>query len=161
MQRVVPNLWFDSEAEEAANFYISVFGDGKILATTRYGKSGAEVAGRPEGSVLTVEFEVLGQRMIALNGGPVFKFNEAVSLMVECASQEELDRYWNALSAVPEAEQCGWLKDKYGLSWQIVPDGMSEMMTGESEKAERAMAAVFTMKKLDIAALQAAYEGTA
>ena len=155
-------LWFDDQAEEAAKFYTAIFENSRILSTSRYSKAGHEIHRRPEGSVMTVEFELDGQRFTALNGGPIFKFNEAVSLMVTCETQEEIDYYWKRLGegGDPKARQCGWLKDKYGLSWQVVPAGMSEMMKDHtSPKAQRAMAAVMQMKKFDIAALKRAYEG--
>src|SRR5689334_19200265 len=121
MQKITPNLWFDKEAEEAANFYCSVFKNSKIGKISRYGKEGFEVHKMPEGTVLTVAFQLEGQDFLALNAGPVFKFNEAVSFIVDCKDQAEVDYYWEKLSAMPESEQCGWLKDKYGLSWQIIP----------------------------------------
>lgn len=160
MQKIVTHLWFDSEAEEAANFYTSIFKDSRIGDIARYPTAGQEITGRAPGSVMTVSFELNGQTFIALNGGPIFKFNEAISLLVNCETQEEIDYFWEKLSAHPESEQCGWLKDKYGLSWQIVPVGMEKFMTGtDQEKIDRAMAAMLTMKKLDMQALQAAYDG--
>jgi len=159
MQKITPCLWFDTQAEEAVKFYISVFKNSKILSITRYGKEGNEIHGMPDGSVLTVEFELNGQNFLALNGGPVFKLNEAVSFIVNCKDQEEIDYYWNKLSAVPESEQCGWLKDKFGLSWQIVPDVLSEMLQSkDKKKAGRAMEALLKMGKLDIGKLKKAYE---
>lgn len=156
IQRITPCLWFDDQAEPAANFYVSVFPNSRITAVSRYGEAGFEVHHRPAGSVLTVTFELEGQGFMALNGGPVFKFTEAISLMVSCDSQQEIDRYWERLGdgGDPKAQQCGWLKDRYGLSWQIVPSIMSTLMTGPA--ANRVMAALLKMKKLDIAALQAA-----
>ncbi len=156
LQRITPCLWFDSEAEAAANFYVSVFPNSRIGSISRYGKAGQEVHGRPPGSVMVVTFDLDGQSMLALNGGPLFKFNEAVSLMVNCESQQEIDHYWSRLGdgGDPKAQQCGWLKDRYGLSWQVVPTLISSLMTGPA--ADRVMAAVLKMKKLDIAALQAA-----
>jgi predicted 3-demethylubiquinone-9 3-methyltransferase (glyoxalase superfamily) len=149
-------LWFDDEAEEAASFYVSVFKDGKIGAISRYATE--TPSEKPIGSVLTVEFEINGRRFLALNGGPPFKFNEAVSLVIECADQSEIDYYWDMLSAVPEAEQCGWLKDRYGLSWQVVPNDMAELMAGsDPERAARVMAAILKMKKLSIDELKSAY----
>src|SRR5687767_5391958 len=121
MQKITPCLWFDDKAEEAVNFYLSIFKNGKILNLTRYDEAGAKVSGQAAGSVMTIEFELFGQKFMALNGGPIFKFTEAISLMVNCETQAEVDELWQKLSAVPESEQCGWLKDKYGLSWQIVP----------------------------------------
>jgi len=162
MQKITPFLWFDNQAEEAANFYVSIFPNSKIKEVSRYGDSGAEIAGREKGSVMTVAFELNGQEFVALNGGPLFKFTEAVSFMVHCKDQEEVDYYWEKLSAVPESEQCGWLKDKYGLSWQIVPTVLDEMVSSSDPvKAERAMKAMLQMKKLDIAGLQKAYKGAA
>jgi len=159
MQKITPCLWFDKEAEEAAQFYTSVFKNSKIGTIARYDKASAKVSGQPEGSVLTVEFELDGQKFLALNGGPVFKFNEAVSFIVDCDTQEEVDYYWEKLSAVPESEQCGWLKDKYGLSWQVVPKRLEELLNDpDSAKASRAMEAMLQMKKLDIAALERAAE---
>ena len=158
-QRISVCLWFDHEAEEAANFYVSIFENSKVGAITRYGDEGAKAAGRPKGSVMTVAFELDGQELIALNGGPVFKFTEAVSLMVNCETQQEVDRYWNALSAGGQEVQCGWLKDRFGLSWQIVPTILLEMLHDKDpEKARRVMAAMLQMVKLDIAALQKAYD---
>ena len=156
LQRITPCLWFDSEAEAAANFYVSVFPNSRIGSISRYGKAGQEVHGRPPGSVMVVAFELDGQSMLALNGGPVFKFNEAVSLIVNCENQQEIDHYWSRLGdgGDPKAQQCGWLKDRYGLSWQVVPTLISSLMTGPA--ADRVMVAVLKMKKLDIAALQAA-----
>lgn len=162
LHRIVPCLWFDHQAEEAANFYVGIFPNSRITAITRYSSVGFETHHRPAGSVLTVAFELDGQPMTALNGGPVFKFNEAVSLQVMCDTQDEIDHYWNRLTAGgdPKAQACGWLKDKFGLSWQIVPEGMDRMLAdAESPGAKRAMQAVLDMKKLDIAALRRAYEG--
>ncbi len=155
-------LWFDNEAEEAARFYTGVFKKSKILSTTRYGKAGFEVHKRPAGSVMTVEFELNGLRFTALNGGPLFKFNEAVSIEVFCDSQKEVDYYWEKLTAGgdPKAQQCGWLKDKFGVSWQVIPEGMNEMLSDPSSpKSQRAFAAMMNMKKLDLNALKKAYDG--
>lgn len=160
--RISPCLWFDDKAEQAANFYVSVFKSGKLLNITRYGNAGFEVHGRPAGSVMTVDFELDGVRFTALNGGPAFTFNEAVSFQIICESQADVDYYWDTLTTGgnPEAQQCGWLKDKFGLSWQVVPEGMEEMLADpESEAASRAMTAMLQMKKLDVAALRRAYEG--
>lgn len=160
MQKITPNLWFDTQAQEAAEFYVSIFKNSKIGTISYYGKEGFEVHGMKEGTVLTVEFELEGQSFVALNGGPIFKFSEAVSFLIACETQEEIDYYWNALSAVPEAEQCGWLKDKFGLSWQVSPPVLDKMIRDpDPEKAGRAMRAMLQMKKLDIAALERAYEG--
>jgi predicted 3-demethylubiquinone-9 3-methyltransferase (glyoxalase superfamily) len=164
MQKITPCLWFDSQAEEATNLYVETFrnapkgsaGDSKIISTTRYSSEAAEVSGRPAGSVLTVSFMLDGQEFIALNGGPIFKFSEAISLSVSCDTQEELDYFWNAfVKNGGEESQCGWLKDRYGLSWQIVPSVLPELLTSEdAAKARRVTAALLDMKKLDIAALQ-------
>ena len=159
---IVPCLWFDSQAEEAAKYYTGIFRNSKITAITRYGEAGKEIHGRPAGSVMTVEFELNGQPFTALNGGPVFTFNEAVSFQIMCADQEEVDYYWNRLTqgGDPSAQQCGWLKDKFGVSWQVVPTGMVEMMNHpDRSKADRAMEAMLRMKKLDIAALEEAFAG--
>ena len=162
IQRIAPCLWFDNQAEEAAKFYTGIFKKSKILAISRYSKAGYEIHQRPEGSVMTAEFQLGGQRFTALNGGPHFKFNEAVSLQVYCETQEEIDYYWERLGegGDPKAQMCGWLKDRYGLSWQVVPTGMEKMLKDyKSEKAQRAMAAMMQMKKLDIAKLKRAYAG--
>jgi predicted 3-demethylubiquinone-9 3-methyltransferase (glyoxalase superfamily) len=155
MQKITPFLWFDNNAEEAANFYTSVFPNSKILKTARYGEAGPG----PKGSVMTVEFELDGQRMIALNGGPQFKFTEAISLVVDCKDQKEVDHYWNRLLQGGKESQCGWLKDRYGLSWQIVPTVLGELLSApDAKKAKRVMEAMLKMKKIDIAALKAAAE---
>jgi predicted 3-demethylubiquinone-9 3-methyltransferase (glyoxalase superfamily) len=159
MQRISPSLWFDDKAEEAANFYTSIFKNSKIVKIARYGEAGAAVSGRPKGSVMTVAFQLEGQEFVALNGGPQFKFTEAVSLVVNCQTQEEVDEYWKKLSAGGQEVQCGWLKDKYGLSWQIVPTVLGDMLTDpDSKKAERVMKAMLQMKKIDIKGLKQAYE---
>ena len=163
-QPITPCLWFDTQAEEAARYYTSIFKNSKIVTITRYTDAGREVHGRPAGSVMTVEFEINGQPFTALNGGPHFKFNEAVSFQIMCRDQEEVDHYWNRLGAGgdPAAQQCGWLKDKYGLSWQVVPTALVEMMTDpDREKSDRAMEAMLKMKKLDIETLERAFEGEA
>jgi predicted 3-demethylubiquinone-9 3-methyltransferase (glyoxalase superfamily) len=153
MQKITPFLWFDTQAEEAAKFYASVFPNSKILKTARYGEAGPG----PKGSVMTVEFELAGQRMIALNGGPHFKFTEAISLSVDCKDQKEVDRYWNRLSQGGQESMCGWLKDKYGLSWQINPSILGKLLSDkDAKKAKRVMEAMLKMKKIDIAALNAA-----
>jgi predicted 3-demethylubiquinone-9 3-methyltransferase (glyoxalase superfamily) len=153
MQKITPFLWFDTQAEEAAKFYVSVFPKSKILKTARYGDAGPG----PKGSVMTVEFELEGQRMIALNGGPVFRFTEAVSLVVDCRDQKEVDRYWTKLSQGGEESMCGWLKDRYGLSWQITPTILGKLVSDpDPKKAKRAMEAMLKMRKIDIAALKAA-----
>ena len=162
--RIVPCLWFDSEAEEAASFYIDIFPNSRITAITHYGSAGFEIHRRPAGSVMTVAFELDGQPYTGMNGGPLFRFNEAISLQVMCATQDEVDYYWDKLTADgdPNAQQCGWLKDRYGLSWQVVPEGMEEMLADpDSAGAQRAMNALLGMKKLDAAALQRAYDGAA
>ena len=163
MQKITPCLWFDSNAEEAVNFYTRIFKNSKIGRMSRYGKEGYEIHGKPEGTVLTVEFELNGQAFTALNGGPVFKFNEAISFQVDCESQSELDYYWDKLSegGDEKAQQCGWLKDKYGVSWQIVPVVLAEMMQDKNaEKSERVMKALLQMKKLDIKTLEQAYNAS-
>ena len=160
--KITPCLWFDNEAEEAAKFYTSIFKNGKIGKISRYGKEGFEIHGRPEGTVMTVEFEINGQTFTALNGGPVFKFNEAISFQINCKTQKEVDYYWEKLSEGGDerAQQCGWLKDKYGVSWQIVPEVLSELVGDPaSEKSQRAMKAMLQMKKIDIEGLKKAYEG--
>jgi predicted 3-demethylubiquinone-9 3-methyltransferase (glyoxalase superfamily) len=161
-QPLTPCLWFDSQAEEAARFYTGIFKNSKIVAMTRYPDAGQEIHGRAPGSVMTVEFELNGQTFTALNGGPHFRFNEAISFQVMCQTQEEVDQYWNRLGqgGDPKAQQCGWLKDKYGLSWQVVPSGMVELLNSpDREKANRAMEAMMHMKKLDLAELKRAFEG--
>ena len=161
-QAITPCLWFDDQAEEAVKFYTSIFRNSKIGRITRYGKAGYEIHKRPAGSVLTVAFELNGQSFTALNGGPVFKFNEAISLVVNCETQEEVDYYWEKLSAGGDksAQQCGWLKDKYGVSWQVVPTEVIELIGDpDSEKSQRAMTALLQMKKLDIDKLKQAYAG--
>jgi predicted 3-demethylubiquinone-9 3-methyltransferase (glyoxalase superfamily) len=159
MQKITPCLWFDSQAEEAANFYVSIFKNSKVGTIARYGDAGAQVSGRPKGSVMTVTFQLEGQEFMALNGGPQFKFTEAISLMVNCKTQEELDEMWEKLSAGGEKSVCGWLKDKYGLSWQIVPTVLSEMFQEkDAEKTERVMKALLQMTKLDMKKLKEAYE---
>ena len=161
-QRITPCLWFDSQAEEAARFYTGIFRRSRISKITRYGTAGFEVHHRPAGSVMTVEFELDGQRFTALNGGPAFTFNEAISLQIYCDSQDEIDYYWSKLGdgGDPKAQQCGWLKDRYGVSWQVVPRGMEDLMKDEnSPGAQRVMEAMLKMKKLDIKKLEDAYAG--
>ena len=156
MPKITPFLWFDSEAEEAAHFYASTFKNSKVGAITRYGKAGPG----PEGSVMTVAFELDGQEFSAVNGGPIFPFTEAVSFVVHCATQEEVDYYWGKLSAGGKEVQCGWLKDRYGLSWQIVPDELLELIKDpDPEKAARVTEAMLKMVKLDIATLRRAHAG--
>ena len=162
LHKITPCLWFDSEAEEAARFYTGVFPNSRIVAVSRYGKAGQEIHGRPPGSVMTVAFELEGQTFTALNGGPVFTFSEAVSLQIMCDTQEEVDYYWSRLSegGDEKAQQCGWLKDRYGLSWQVVPKVLLAMFADHtSEKSERAMTAMLQMKKLEIDKLERAYAG--
>ncbi len=162
MQKISTNLWFDNQGEDAANFYVSIFKNSKIGRITRFSEEGFEIHKRPAGSVMTVEFFLEGQTFVALNGGPVFKFNEAISLIVNCEAQEEIDYYWDKLSEGGDAtaQQCGWLKDKFGLSWQIVPTILDDMFVdAESDRAKRAMKAMLGMKKLDIDALEKAYHG--
>jgi len=161
VQRIAPCLWFDDQAEPAARFYVSVFQNSRIVRMTRYGQEGFEIHRRPAGSVMTVEFELDGQRFTALNGGPLFKFTEAVSLQVCCDDQLEIDFYWDALSAGgdPKAQQCGWLKDRYGLSWQITWDWARYFTDPDSEKSARAMRAILQMKKPDLAAIDRAVAG--
>jgi predicted 3-demethylubiquinone-9 3-methyltransferase (glyoxalase superfamily) len=163
LQKIVPCLWFDSQGEEAARYYVSIFKkNSEIGAITHYGKEGFEIHKRPEGSVMTVTFYLQGQQFTALNGGPIFKFNEATSFEVHCDNQAEIDEYWNKLGAGgdPEAQVCGWLKDKYGLSWQIVPAVLATWMRDATPaQSGRLMSALLQMKKLDIAALKRAYDG--
>jgi predicted 3-demethylubiquinone-9 3-methyltransferase (glyoxalase superfamily) len=161
MKGITSCLWFENQAEEAARFYTSVFKHAKLGRISRYGDAGSKVSGRPKGSIMTVEFELAGQKFLALNGGPEFKFTEAVSFVVNCENQKEVDDYWAKLSAGGSESVCGWLKDKFGLSWQVTPTVLDDMLTDEDpEKAERVMTAMLTMRKIDIAALEAAYEGT-
>src|SRR6266487_5382652 len=162
MQKIIPCLWFDDKAEEAAKFYASIFKNSKIGDVSRYGKEGYEFHGKEDGMVMTVDFEIEGQKYVALNGGPIFKFNEAISFQVHCETQKEVDYYWEKLSegGDEKAQQCGWLKDKYGVSWQIVPVALIDMLgDAESVKSQRAMKAMLKMKKLDISALKRAYDG--
>jgi predicted 3-demethylubiquinone-9 3-methyltransferase (glyoxalase superfamily) len=159
VQKITPCLWFDNQAEEAAKFYASIFKNSKIGNMTHYGEAGAKVSGRPKGSVMTVTFEIEGQEFVALNGGPHFTFSEAVSLMVKCETQKEIDEMWDKLSQGGETGPCGWLKDKYGLSWQIVSPEWNEMLRDkDTEKSERVMKAILQMTKPDIKALRQAYE---
>jgi predicted 3-demethylubiquinone-9 3-methyltransferase (glyoxalase superfamily) len=154
-KKITPFLWFDTQAEQAAKFYVSIFPKSKILKVARYGEAGPG----PKGSVMTVEFELNGQRMIALNGGPVFKLSEAFSLVIDCKDQREVDHYWNKLSKGGEKSMCGWLKDRYGLSWQVTPTILMNLISGpDAKKAKRVMEAMLKMQKIDIAALKAAAE---
>ena len=159
-QKITPFLWFDSQAEEAASFYVSIFNHSRVVGITRYDEASSKASGQPEGSVMTVEFELDGQVFTALNGGPLFKFTEAVSFAVHCKSQREVDHFWEKLSAGGEEGPCGWLKDRYGLSWQVVPTVLNEMLRDrDPEKRKRAMTTMLTMKKFDIATLKKAYDG--
>jgi predicted 3-demethylubiquinone-9 3-methyltransferase (glyoxalase superfamily) len=161
MPKITPCLWFDSNAEEAVNFYTAIFNHSKVGNITCYGEAGSEIHGKPAGTVLTVEFELDGQAFTALNGGPVFKFNEAISFQVSCDSQGEVDYYWEKLSegGDKKAQQCGWLKDKFGVSWQIVPTVLGQMLQDkDAGKSERVMKVLLQMRKIDIAALKRAYE---
>ena len=160
MQKITPFLWFDDKAEEAANFYVSVFKNSKTGDITRYDEAGAKASGRPAGSVMTIDFQLDGQEFVALNGGPHFKFTEAISFVVDCETQEEVDAFWEKLTQGGEEVQCGWLKDKYGLSWQITPTVLTEMLKDKDPaKAKRVMEAMLKMKKIDIPTLKQAYEG--
>jgi predicted 3-demethylubiquinone-9 3-methyltransferase (glyoxalase superfamily) len=161
MQKITPCLWFDKNGEEAMEFYASIFKDAKIGKASRYTKESAENMGMPEGAMLAATFELAGQKFLALNGGPMFKFTEAISLMIDCQTQEEVDHYWNALTADGgEESMCGWLKDKFGLSWQVSPAALNEMMTsGTPEQSARTMAAMMKMKKIIIQDLRDAYDG--
>jgi predicted 3-demethylubiquinone-9 3-methyltransferase (glyoxalase superfamily) len=159
MHKIIPNLWYDSEAEEAANFYTSIFKNSRVIATTHYPKAAEAVSGKKAGTVMTVEFELDGERFLALNGGPDFKFNESVSFAVECEDQAEIDYFWGRLTAGGEESVCGWLKDRFGLSWQIVPKVLNEMMQDrDREKVEAVTATFLKMKKLEIEPLRRAYE---
>lgn len=159
-RKITPCLWFDTQAEEAANFYCSVFKNSKIGRISRYPKAGQDVHKKDAGSVMTVEFELDGQPFLALNGGPIFKFDEAVSFQIYCETQADIDYYWNALTQGGQEGPCGWLKDKFGLSWQLVPAMIPQMMTDpDARKSERVMNAFLKMKKLDIAAIERAYQG--
>jgi predicted 3-demethylubiquinone-9 3-methyltransferase (glyoxalase superfamily) len=155
IQKITPFLWFDNKAEEAANFYVSLFPNSKVEAASHYSNEGANVSGMPKGSVMVVTFELDGQKFMALNGGPHFKFTEAVSFLVNCETQEEVDRLWDKLSEGGQKDRCGWLKDRYGLSWQIVPTVLNKLLS-DPAKASRVMKAILQMDKLDIAKLEAA-----
>jgi len=161
MQKITPSLWFDHQAEEAAKFYTSIFKNSKAGRILRYGERAAEKTGRPIGSVLTIEFEIESQKFVALNGGPLFKFNESISFVVNCETQEEVDYFWEKLTADGgEESACGWLKDKFGVSWQIVPTVLIDMLHDkDSEKSERVTNAMLQMQKIDISKLKTAYEG--
>jgi predicted 3-demethylubiquinone-9 3-methyltransferase (glyoxalase superfamily) len=154
-QNITPCLWFDTQAEEAAKFYASVFKDSKVGKTSRYGKEGFEVHGKQAGTVMTVEFEIAGHKFLALNGGPQFKFNEAVSFQVHCETQEEIDYFWSKLAEGGQEAPCGWLKDKFGLSWQVIPTALPQLLTDENS-AQRVMKSMLQMRKIDLAALKRA-----
>jgi len=160
MQRITPFLWFDDKAEQAAKFYVSIFKNSKVGKIARYDEAGAKVSGRPAGSVMTVDFKLDGQEFVALNGGPIFPFTEAVSFVVNCKTQAEVDHYWKKLSAGGKEVQCGWLTDKYGLSWQVVPTVLNDLMSSkDTAKAHRVMEAMLKMVKLDIKKLKEAAKG--
>ena len=162
LQRITPCLWFDDQAEEAAGFYTAIFKNSRIVHVSRYGEAGREIHGKAPGTVMVVAFELDGHAFTALNGGPVFKFNEAVSLQVSCETQDEVDHYWNRLSAGGDerAQQCGWLKDKYGVSWQVVPTALIDMLNDpDYDKSQRVMTAMLQMKKIDLEKLRRAYAG--
>jgi predicted 3-demethylubiquinone-9 3-methyltransferase (glyoxalase superfamily) len=164
IDKISPCLWFDNQAEEAARFYTGIFKNSKIGRISRYGEAGRDIHGRPPGSVMTVEFELEGQKFTALNGGPVFTFNEAISFQIYCETQQEIDYYWDRLTkgGDEKSQQCGWLKDKYGLSWQVVPTVLAELMSDpDREKADRVMEALLPMKKLNIDELKRASQGVA
>jgi predicted 3-demethylubiquinone-9 3-methyltransferase (glyoxalase superfamily) len=159
MHKITPCLWFDNQAEEAVKFYVSIFKNAKVGSVARYGEDEAKVSGRPKGTVMTVTFQLDGQEFMALNGGPMFKFTEAISFIVNCKTQQEVDELWEKLSKGGEEGPCGWLKDTYGVSWQIVPTVLGEMLQDkDTEKSERVMKAMLQMKKLDIKTLKQAYE---
>ncbi|MBV7506387.1 VOC family protein [Bacillus sp. sid0103] len=162
LQKITTNLWFDTQAEEAAKFYTSIFKNSKIGRITRYGKERHVIEGISEGTVMTVEFQLEGQKFVALNGGPQFKFTEAISFIVNCESQEELDYFWEKLSegGDEKAQVCGWMKDRFGVSWQVIPAELTEMINSpDAEKSNRVMKAILQMKKIDIQTLKQAYEG--
>ncbi|WKA59416.1 VOC family protein [Planococcus shenhongbingii] len=161
IQKIIANFWFDGQAEEAANYYVSIFKNSSIGRITHYVKEGQEIHGKPVGSVMTVEFQIEGQEFLALNGGPEFKFSEAISFIINCESQEEIDYYWDKLTegGDEKAQICGWLKDKFGVSWQVAPIALNEMlMDSDTEKVERVMKSFMQMKKIDLTELQKVYE---
>jgi predicted 3-demethylubiquinone-9 3-methyltransferase (glyoxalase superfamily) len=159
MQKITPFLWFDNQAEEAVKFYTSIFKDSKILKVCRYTEAGQKASGQPKGSVMTIEFQLNGQKFVALNGGSHFRFTEAISFVVNCQSQAEIDKFWKRLSAGGKTGQCGWLKDKYGVSWQVVPAILGKIMVDKDvAKSQRVMQAILKMKKLNIKTLRKAYE---
>ncbi|MBS1600260.1 MAG: VOC family protein [Bacteroidetes bacterium] len=160
-QKIIPHLWFDTQAEQAVNFYTSIFKKSKIIRTSRYGKEGQEIHKMPEGTVMSIEFELAGQRYTAINGGPLFTFNESVSFMVSCKDQKEIDYYWEKLTAGGDknSQQCGWLKDKYGLSWQIIPAILSKLVADKDpRKSQRVMKEIMKMKKIDLKKLKNAFD---
>ncbi|HXD00468.1 MAG TPA: VOC family protein [Verrucomicrobiae bacterium] len=158
MQKITPFLWFDSQAEEAVSFYASIFRKSRILKVVRFGEAAAKASGRPEGSVMTIKFQLEGQEFVALNGGPYFKFTEAISFVVNCKTQKEVDGFWKKLSRGGSEGQCGWLKDKYGVSWQIVPTALIRMLNDKDHrKSQRVMQAMLQMRKIDIKRLEQAY----
>ena len=161
VQKITPNLWFDRQAGDAAEFYTSVFRNSRILKKTHYGKEGFEIHQMPEGTIMTVEFELEGQRFVGLNGGPIFQFNESISFIISCDNQQEVDHYWNKLTegGDPNAQQCGWLKDKFGVSWQVVPKVLPELLQNKDpKKSGRVMQSMLQMKKIDIGKLEEAAE---
>ncbi len=161
MQKITPFLWFNGEAEAAANYYVSIFKNSKILSVQRYGEAGAQASGQPQGTVMTVAFVLNGQEFVALNGGPTYKITPAVSFVVNCDTQAEIDDMWERLCAGGQEIQCGWLTDKFGVSWQVVPSALGQLLSGtDPAKSERATAALMGMKKIDIAALQRAYDAS-
>lgn len=160
MQKITPFLWFDNNAEEAMNFYVSVFKDAEINSVNRYTAEAASVSGRSEGTVITATFRLFGQEFVIINGGPMFKFTEAVSFVINCDDQAEVDYYWDKLSDGGEIQMCGWLKDRFGLSWQVVPRALPALLKGkDASSAQRVMHAMMQMKKLDLPTLEKAYEG--
>lgn len=159
MQKITPFLWFDDQAEEAANYYVSIFRNSSIGRIMRYDEASAKASGRPAGSVLTVSFQLDGVDFVALNGGPLFEFNESISFVVNCDTQDEIDYFWEKLAAGGAPGQCGWLKDKYGVSWQVVPASLDELVSGpDAAKSQRAMGELIKMTKIDIARLRQAYD---
>jgi predicted 3-demethylubiquinone-9 3-methyltransferase (glyoxalase superfamily) len=159
MQKITPFLWFNDQAEEAAKFYVSIFKNSRILSVARFGDAGAKASGRPKGSVMTVKFQLEGQKFVALNGGPYFKFTEAISFVVNCRTQKEVDRFWQKLSRGGQPGRCAWLKDKFGVSWQIVPEALIRMLNDKDElKSQRVMQAMLQMDKIDIKRLEQAYK---
>jgi len=161
MQKITPFLWFNDQAEAAANYYVSIFKNSKILSVQRYGEAGAQASGQPHGTVMTVAFVLDGQEFVALNGGPTYKITPAVSFVVNCDTQAEIDEMWEKLSAGGMEVQCGWLTDRFGVSWQVVPSALGQLLGGpDPKKSERATAALMRMKKIDIAALQRAYDAS-